>query len=914
MRAGEFAELARAGIRDYGDDPWCFLRELAQNGRDAGAGRIDVQTFHRPAAAGGMEEGLIFSDDGAGMGQAYARRYLFRLYASEKGEDPLAAGKYGIGFWAVLKFAPQRLEIHSCTGRENWAVSCADDLTPTPVPSHRRERGTSVVLVRPAQFPDGESLRAAVAAGLDHYCRHLRRRRGRFRPLPVWLDGRRIDRPLQAAGKMSLYFRTARVEGVVAVGDEPRVELLVRGLPVWRGSLLDELRVTGRRPYGGRPVGSGVAPVFLLNSSELDVTLRRDAVMENRALQRLVHDAEEAQRELLRRFAGRAFGWSGREWLLSGWQRLKRTIGGHTAWRWLLLLVPLVALEVMVLQRIVPMRSGSPPQTAPVRQGEYRGAGVVSAAGSLAELDLRYTPPKPLLLRLESAWRYDAAAGLLPGAGLPEDGLRPVVDGESIELRLRVRQPGPQVLPEPSGFAWDAARGVRGSSGALPMPTRVGETWVLAEAPVGEIAYFCRGAAGTLAPAARMALLEMPPTHLPEEFTVRLASAEIPAPPEAVRRVTAAVTMHMRYDRSPDTIRLYARPDARPWAHRVWSIGRGDCDVLNGLAVLGLRRLGVPARLALGVVGEAGAARPEWHAWAEYFAGSWKTLDVTTERAVVPLASPSTPSLPVPPPPRRPEVPVSFWILAALTSGGALFLLRWLLHRRQHAADPAPVGRAEMVRLAAAALVEPRLWKIGDLLHFPILPTLHGRRISVRRALRLAEQGRLYMAAREKLTAWRVAAGGATVLNGADEEYRPLLRLLPGVCDLDRLVEMLRQPLVSPAEAAVMASFNRLLGAVVPRAPRCLWSGAADTATVVDVDVPRGWDGDGSGAHGRISFFSRHSSAVAEVRALWPRQPREAMFRLLEIWLGGSRRATCAAEARRRAARYLLREWPRHDL
>ena len=42
MLGKEFRSLAEAVTRTYGGDPWFFLRELAQNSRDAGAASIRV--------------------------------------------------------------------------------------------------------------------------------------------------------------------------------------------------------------------------------------------------------------------------------------------------------------------------------------------------------------------------------------------------------------------------------------------------------------------------------------------------------------------------------------------------------------------------------------------------------------------------------------------------------------------------------------------------------------------------------------------------------------------------------------------------------------------------------------------------------------------------------------------------------
>ena len=106
--SAEFLRRAAAEAERYGEDPYVFLRELGQNARDASAGRIRVSMRSEDDRAW-----LIFSDDGRGMSLEHARAYLFRLYASSKEAEVASAGRFGVGFWSVLRWAPVRIEVHS---------------------------------------------------------------------------------------------------------------------------------------------------------------------------------------------------------------------------------------------------------------------------------------------------------------------------------------------------------------------------------------------------------------------------------------------------------------------------------------------------------------------------------------------------------------------------------------------------------------------------------------------------------------------------------------------------------------------------------------------------------------------------------------------------------------------------------
>ena len=87
MQGNTFRKWAKIAFQSYGEDPWFFLRELAQNSRDAGAKNIWIYTEFTQQ----NEELIIFHDDGGGMTYDHACQYLFRLYASSKSDDKTAA-------------------------------------------------------------------------------------------------------------------------------------------------------------------------------------------------------------------------------------------------------------------------------------------------------------------------------------------------------------------------------------------------------------------------------------------------------------------------------------------------------------------------------------------------------------------------------------------------------------------------------------------------------------------------------------------------------------------------------------------------------------------------------------------------------------------------------------------------------
>src|SRR5262245_49937761 len=114
----EFRVRARAEADRYGPDPWVFVRELLQNARDAGATHVE---FVAEVRAGRWL--LRCRDDGEGMTFQHARRYLFSLYASSKEQRRDQVGRFGVGFWSILRFEPERIVIRSRARRGGGAES-----------------------------------------------------------------------------------------------------------------------------------------------------------------------------------------------------------------------------------------------------------------------------------------------------------------------------------------------------------------------------------------------------------------------------------------------------------------------------------------------------------------------------------------------------------------------------------------------------------------------------------------------------------------------------------------------------------------------------------------------------------------------------------------------------------------------
>jgi hypothetical protein len=852
----EFFRRAEAESLRYGGDAWVFFRELGQNSRDAFATRIDV--FARLT---GTEVVLAFADDGRGMTFEHARRYLFRLYASSKDQDPLAAGRYGVGFWSVLRFGPARLEVHSRTRSGAWGVSLSGDLSSWEAVECRRKRpGTTIVMARAIEPAQQSEFFHLVETRLAHYLSHLRTAGRNPKPLRVFLEGRRLHRPFTLEGPGALAFNDGEVEGVVGFGSRPSYRLYARGLPVTQGAFLEELE--GKRiREGAGAERQGAAPVYLLNGNNLDVVLSRQTVLKDKALQRLVDTARRRFDELVSRTIDGAVKRSWTRRIADAFGDFYRKAEHSPAWvRWGLFLMTIFLLGgtlgmlVSSLDDRRPTQEGAGPVHGHPVVGEeddaYEGAprplytpalrpeqwrhlhtGTVDAEGPEPSWALSYHPPEDLMFRLLTLERYD-----------PERGWQPTNPGK----KWRRLGSGPRNKNE---ISIEMAHDRKGEALLLPIPTgyapvggsaRAGKASVPLQAnPAGLVRVrLPRGAPSPL----RYEITEITGdggwgsgsvesgqgnVELPGDLEDKLLNIKMLPRKERIRRALEMIRSLIRYDRSAEVARAYkrlAKQGRSSWMERVLAAGAGDCDVINGLLVVLLKKLDIPARLVVGVVGRDGEVLAGTHAWAEVDDGKVRVLDAT--RTVL-ATGPDQVAAPVDRPvgyprPIRKKSSGSLQNVLFLTGVGilaaALLLLSWGMWRssrgrtRLEITEDARLKRGLLASMAADALRRPGAWmSIPGLWHRPFIPCLGGRFLSLARAIRLAYKDMLFIGREGGELEAEAVRSKAWVLDRASEDFTGLFASLSNLRDLDELA--LLKPMARPKGlgGGLIQEVNRLL-------------------------------------------------------------------------------------------------------
>jgi molecular chaperone HtpG len=296
VRDGMVADM----VRQFAD-PYAFLRELVQNGIDAGASRLEV----RFELDDGGQATLSVDDDGEGMSREIIEGPLLTLFNSAKDRDDTKIGRYGVGFVSVLAIEPDEVQVQTWRDGTGWLLRLwTDQSFELAEAAPRADSGTTVTLFKTATVDEfGEHVDAGRAA-LERWCRHAQipihvvvRRPG------VDATEERVDRELSVAAAVRLRQRLVSDDGVeeTFVVAPSSGESGSEGAPVElsesyagfynRGLTLFE---TNEPPH---PSLRGIR--FKVNSSRLQHTVSRDNVRHDEGYARVVAKVRELVDERL---------------------------------------------------------------------------------------------------------------------------------------------------------------------------------------------------------------------------------------------------------------------------------------------------------------------------------------------------------------------------------------------------------------------------------------------------------------------------------------------------------------------------------------------------------------------------------------------------------------------------------------
>lgn len=648
--ANDFRERARVEADRYGPDPWIFVRELLQNARDAGARTVAFVIDEGPSGTR-----VRCRDDGEGMSYEHARRYLFSLYASSKEDRANQVGRFGVGFWSILRFDPTRIVIRSRPRPQpgkpiepGWQVVLDGALAQGQRSNVEMEPGTEVWLERgPGDGSDGRRVWEAAHQNARFLCL----RDEPDVPLSVLVDGRAINAAF-ALPAPSASFRRGQVRGVVGLGSAPRVELFSRGLRVRSAACLDDLLSssghTGHSRVRFPELPGGLAPQALLESEGLELLLSRSDARDTRTLRRLVKLAQAELRRLVERQLARIRP-PGLGERLAG--LVRRLVGESTWWRAVLGAVT-GAVLAYVIARVLwaaptelvverPLQATGSART-PSERSSYSALAARYDGPQVSELDASGAEPLALRYSPAQAHPYFAALIIREVGGSESAASRPdspeyprwTCERECLSVELPIADgPGSLPIPSPSGHRIE-----RDSVRVLDATGRLREFPLVRDDAGQPVLWLDRRVEGVLryrsgpAPALPEAALE----HA-EVLTgnLRRNARKLRSRPVA-ERVDAAIDLvreQVDYSTKREVAERHdeAKRAGKPFVERALAIGAGDCDVQNGLLVAVLREAKLDARLAVGWVGDRGGVSPWLHAWVEWRAGEgpWQIADAT---------------------------------------------------------------------------------------------------------------------------------------------------------------------------------------------------------------------------------------------------------------------------------------------
>jgi hypothetical protein len=512
---------------------------------------------------------------------------------------------------------------------------------------------------------------------------------------------------------------------------------------------------------------------------------------------------------------------------------------------------------------------------------------------------------------------------------------------DDMSIELNTRESGKIFLPQPVGYKVELNSITFNRGSILGAGYYPGGEVMISIPSGGTIRYRCRPVKSRELPALSAAqlkkLTELPgdlslPFSLEKELrdSVKLDMAK---KLKIAMRLTADL---LKYDDSIKTAKSYARsPDHSDWFRKVTTIGAGDCDILNGVTALFLRKMGIPAQLVVGFVGEKGKVLPGMHAWTEYYdknnnGRGWNILDVSahTPRVIQVSTSPSTgngqePGILE----ESPEtgtggveglsykvVVYSLMVVLLLLLLLLFFVLFRASRSRQVRSFPPQQLRQVQEDLAAMVLHEllhPGAWgREGGIRNFKLIPTINSKRgpISLRQAFNLGTFGKLFTfninTFAERASADNIPEpetlvaclkqSSLPILDSGNPAFAPLVKLLPGAVHLEGVFAL---KVVVPGKAAgvgtgvrdlteqLLAAVNQRLQTISRKMPLCVLASGLESADFYDVDLSALPSLEKWGLPRRFIAVNPGSSRVKKLAQLFQKNPGLAQFRLMVVLL-----------------------------
>ncbi len=804
-----FLDRINDSQKNYIDDPWVFLRELAQNSRDAGAFEIKIDS----GGSGSGTEVIIFSDNGKGMTYKEARKYLFRLYSSSKLKEKASVGMYGIGFWTVMKYEPDTIIIESYSDEEDkWAVLLDKELNHKRVECNLDKFGTRVTLIRKKHFSEYETFCSELEKGVMKFCRFIDRKSGGRKTLPVVFRGKIISEELKYNEGVTLKYGGRNFEGIVGLSEVPRVTFYIGGILAWEGYTLDEVSLTESDIKKNDYIKSGIAPVFLINSRNLKVNMSRKELIADNSLKKIIKSSEKALKELVQMCSDHAYPRTKIKKMFSVIKNLYRSIS-TSYWKIILItLIFIIPAEFYLLKKLFPVGGSVVSFPDVVSTALYKQySATVDMLGKGVIADVRYSPKDNILLRMFTAPYYDKKKGFIRN-----------VEGKFINLQksnfksegdykvsIFIKNGGDVFLPYPIGYIVNE-KSVRISGE---------ESIRLKRFDSGEIVLNVRGLnkilkyTCTLDEMVEDSSLYSKYLKFPEHVQFSNEIEKIIhelfylSIDNKIEKAVKLTNILVRYDSSESTAEYFRNyKNNETWLSKVLDIGVGDCDVINGVLCLILRKSGVRSRLVIGLVGENGFVKPQIHSWVEYFDKKWKNIDATVNLndsdVQKVLNTPTTFVFENKSDRSENKIEIIPMILKVLllllilsVFPSVLFLREKVIKEKEKRGKLNPKNkikaRRDIIEIGKSYLLDPKLWNYNfNIVEQEIITTVSGKNISIKRGLKLLKEGKLFFGRAENPIVDALKNSDEFIIDSENIIQYPIVKLFYGIIDLNKINAM----------------------------------------------------------------------------------------------------------------------------
>jgi len=256
-----------AALTQQFPEPLLCIRELIQNGADAGARRIDVQLAFDP-----RRDMLRISvrDDGRGMGPEEVETYL--TIGSSKKAPGRDRGRFGIGKLSPYALGIARMVVRTVTEEGSHRITFGPDGAGTMERGGGGTPGTEVRIYKTMPRDEAEAWVDRVRALVEDHCGQL--------PLTLRFNGVPIRTQPEIEGRYAIDFASGGVQGRLGLSARPVFRLSSGGLLLESGTTLFGAEVS-----------------YALDSKALAPTLSRNAARRDQAFESVVR---EARRQLPR--------------------------------------------------------------------------------------------------------------------------------------------------------------------------------------------------------------------------------------------------------------------------------------------------------------------------------------------------------------------------------------------------------------------------------------------------------------------------------------------------------------------------------------------------------------------------------------------------------------------------------------